>query len=453
VGSGWRVVCACVLLALAFACARESGPPNLILISLDTLRRDHSSVYGYERETTPSLERFAEQGVRFALAYAPTSTTGPSHATLFTSLYPITHRVVKNGRVLVPAHVTLAERLRERGWATAGVVSSYVLDARFGWAQGFDVWDDDFDAATATVRNESWEGVEVEVFDRTADATTQHALAWLDGPREHDRPFFLFVHYFDPHSPWVPPAELARRFPPAAAPTGGLRVLKARYDAEIAFADQQIGALLDALEERGLAENTLVAITADHGEGLMQHGHLLHGAQIYEEQVRVPLLLRWPGRLPAGRVIEGAVSLIDLAPTLLELAGVPPAANGAMQGRSLVPVLEARERIDPLLPIFLFRQHYEHGFDSGTPVAGEQYGVRLGDWKLILGPEEGTRQLFDVARDPRERSDRAAEEPSLVAELERRIAAWRAEYTRAETAPDAISPEDLERLRALGYVE
>jgi arylsulfatase A-like enzyme len=169
--------------------------------------------------------------------------------------------------------------------------------------------------------------------------------------------------------------------------------------------------------------------------------------------VRVPLLLRWPARLPAGRVIEGAVSLIDLAPTLLELAGVPLAAGDASQGRSLVPVIEGRESLDPARPVFLFRQHYARGFDSGVPVAGEQYGVRLGDWKLILGPEEGTRQLFDVARDPRERRDRAAEEPERAAELERRIAAWRAEHTREETAPDAISPEDLERLRALGYVQ
>jgi arylsulfatase A-like enzyme len=442
-------------------CARESGPPNLVLISLDTTRRDHTSVYGYERETTPNLEKLAAEGVRFAMAYAPSSTTGPSHATLFTSLHPITHRVVKNGRVLTPPHETLAERLRAHGFATAGVVSSYVLDARFGYAQGFDVWDDDFDAATATVRGEQWEGAAVEVFDRRADATTAHAVAWLDGrsegtagpPRDASRPFFLFVHYFDPHAPWVPPAEVARAFPPADGPGQGLPALRARYDAEIAFTDQQLGVLLDALEERGLAENTIVAVTADHGEGLMQHGLLMHGAQIYEEQVRVPLLLRWPARLPAGRVVEGAVSLIDLPPTLLELAGVPLTGDGAMQGRSLVPVLEGRASLDPAEPIFLFRQHYERGFDSGVPVAGEQYGVRLGDWKLILGPEEGTRQLFDVARDPRERRDLAAERPEQAAALEQRIADWRSRYTRDETAPEAISPEDLERLRALGYVQ
>jgi len=446
------VALACATL-VALACARESGPPNVLLISLDTTRRDHTSVYGYERDTTPNLAKFAAEGVRFALAYAPSATTGPTHATLFTSLHPITHRVVKNGRVLTPPHVTLAERLRAGGWLTAGVVSSYVLDARFGYAQGFDHWDDDFDPASATVRNEAWEGAEVEVFDRTAAATTARTVDWLDGPRDAGRPFFLFVHYFDPHAPWVPPAELAHAFPPAEAAGGGLRVLVARYDAEIAFADAQVGALLAALEERGLAENTLVAITSDHGEGLMQHGHLLHGAQIFEEQVRVPLLLRWPRRLPAGRVIEGPVSLIDLAPTLLELVGLGPEPGVPVHGRSLVPVLEGREAVDPEAPIFLFRQHYERGTDSGTPVAGEQYGVRAGDWKLIFGPEEGTRLLFDVARDPRERRDLAAEQPERAEELLRLIAAWRLEHTRPETAPDAVSEEDLERLRALGYVQ
>jgi arylsulfatase A-like enzyme len=441
-----------VLLALALACGRESGAPNLLLVSLDTVRRDHTSVYGYERETTPRLERFAEEGVRFELAYAPSATTGPTHATLFTSLHPITHGVVKNARVLKPGLVTLAERLGEAGFATGGIVSSYVLAARFGYAQGFASWDDRFDPATATVRNQSWEGAPVEVFDRTADVTTARALAWLDEARPRERPFFLFVHYFDPHAPWVPPLEHARRFPPADGPGESLRALVARYDAEIAFTDEQVGVLLDGLEARGLARDTLVAITADHGEGLMQHGLLMHGAQIHEEQVRVPLLLRWPGRLPAGRVIEGPVALIDLAPTLLELAGVPPDPALEAQGRSLVPVLEGREAVDATRPIFLFRQHYERGFDSGVPVAGMQYGVRVGDWKLILGPEEGTRLLFDVARDPTERRDLAAEEPERAAALEAEIRALRLEHTR-DAAPAAISEEDVERLRALGYVE
>jgi arylsulfatase A-like enzyme len=443
VGRGWRVVRACVPLVLAAACARESGPPNLVLISLDTTRRDHGSVYGYGRETTPTLERLAEEGVLFALAYAPAPTTGPSHATLFTSLYPITHRVVKNGRVLQPAHTTLAEQLRARGYTTAGVVSSYVLDARFGWDQGFEVFDDDFARETATTMVPSEGGV--EVFDRTADATTQRAVAWLEAERDRSRPFFLFVHYMDPHTPWVAPQEFVSRFRTPDLPADGVSGLIARYDAELAFTDHQLGELLAALERLGLGEDTLVAVTADHGEGLMQHGELHHGTQLYEEQMRVPLVLRFPRRLPAGLVIDGPVSLIDLPPTLLELLGVPPSAGEVMQGRSLVPRIEAREPPDPERPVFLFRP-------SNSEIPGEQYAVRVGDWKLIRGPGEGRRELFDLARDPREREDRAAAEAERVEELERRIDDWLRQHERGDAAPDPVSPEDLERLRALGYV-
>jgi arylsulfatase A-like enzyme len=447
------ISCACLGLALAHGCAREAGPPNLLLITLDTTRRDHCSVYGYERETTPNLERVAAEGVRFALAYAPSSTTAPSHATLFTSLHPITHRVLRNGRVLLPLHETLAERVRERGWVTAGFVSSFVLAERFGYAQGFETWDDDFDPATATTNRKAWQvGDDVVAVDRRGDATTERVLAWLEKDGDESRPFFLFVHYFDPHAPYVPPSELASRFPPADGPSPGLRAQVARYDAEIAFADQQVGRLLAALDRLGLAADTLVAITADHGEGLMQHGLMGHGAQLYEEQVRVPLLLRWPGHLPAGRVIEDAVSLIDLAPTLLELAGVP-SADGNMQGRSLASLLAGSASLDPERPIFLYRREFEPGQVEGRRVAGEKYGVRLGDFKLVLGPEEGTRELFDVLHDPREREELAAAEPARAAELEKRIADWLAESKREMTAPDAVSEEDLERLRALGYVK
>jgi arylsulfatase A-like enzyme len=432
-----------LLVALALACTRESGPPNVVLISLDTTRHDHLSVYGYERETTPNLERLAEQGVLFSRAYAPAPTTGPSHATLFTSLHPITHRVVKNGRVLMSAHVTLAERLHARGWTTAGFVSSYVLDARFGWDQGFERWDDDFDRVSATTMVPS--GAGAEVFDRTADATTRRAVAWLEGERDASRPFFLFVHYMDPHEPWVAPPEFVQRFRTADLPLDGMSGLIARYDAEIAFTDHQIGELFAALDRLGLARNTLVAVSADHGEGLMQHGELNHGTQLYEEQVRVPLLLRWPRRLPAGRVVDGAVSLIDVAPTLLALAGVAPEPGDATQGRSLVPVIEGGETIDPAQPIFLFRP-------DNSEIPGEQYAVRQGDWKLVVGPGEGARELFDLTRDPGERDDQAASQPARAQELEDRIRAWLREDGRPDVDPGQVSQEDLERLRALGYV-
>jgi arylsulfatase A-like enzyme len=218
----------------------------------------------------------------------------------------------------------------------------------------------------------------------------------------------------------------------------------ARYDAEIAFTDQQLGVLFDAIDRLGLAEDTVVAVTADHGEGLMDHGELHHGTQLYEEQLRVPLLVRFPRTLPAGRVVEGPVSLLDLVPTLLALLGVEPPAGDPMQGRNLVPVMEGREEVDPTLPLFLFRP-------DNTEIPGEQYAVRRGDWKLIRGPGP-QRELFHLGTDPREREDRSAAESERVAELERELEGWLREHTRPDTAPDPVSSEDLERLRALGYV-
>ena len=409
-------------------------------------------MYAYERETTPNLAHVAEQGVKFALAYAPSSTTGPSHASLFTSLYPITHRVLRNGRVLVPENETLAERLHARGYASAGFVSSFVLAQRFGFAQGFDRWDDEFDPSTATMNPAVWQSKGASAVDRRGDATTRRVLDWLEHGRDPAKPFFLFVHYFDPHMPYVPPPEITSRFPPADDPSQGFRSLVARYDGEIAFADEQVGAVLAALDRLGLAENTLVAITADHGEGLMQHGQMEHGVQLYEEQVRVPLLLRWPGHLEAGRVIESPVSLIDLAPTLLELLGAP-VSDGVMQGQSLAPVVLGRAQVDPTRPIFFYRREFEPGVVEGQRVAGEKYGIRLGDWKLVIGPAEGTRELFDVLHDPRERDERSAAEPARAAELEQRLRRWLAEYQRDGAAPDASSDEEVERLRALGYVK
>jgi arylsulfatase A-like enzyme len=441
-----------LLLSLACGLGRPEIAPNLVLISLDTTRRDHLSVYGYERDTTPHLARFAAGGVRFEQAYAPTSTTAPTHATLFTSLYPITHRVLKNGQVLIAAHRTLAERLNEQGYATAGFVSSFVLDARFGASQGFDHWDDEFQRETASVVDGQWEGAPFEVFDRRADATTERALAWLDELRGEGSPFFLFVHYFDPHQPYRPPAEFEVRFGSKEGAPNDLRSLVARYDAELAFTDHAVDRLLDAISTVERAANTLVVITADHGEGLMQHGHLGHGVHLYEEQVRVPLLLHWPGHLPAGRVIKGPVSLIDLAPTVLELMGVE-VEEGTMQGHSLTGVLEGRSELDRERPIFLLRRHHEPGFEEGIRVAGVQYGLRRGAWKLILAPDEGPRQLYQLAHDPLERVNLAADEPERADALEREIEAWRARYERNETAPSAISEPDRERLRALGYVE
>ena len=433
---------------LVSGCGRAPGL-NVLLVTVDTLRADHCSVSGYARETTPQLAALAREGVRVELAYAPMPTTGPSHASMFTGLYPITHGVVKNGLTLEQDFGTLAEALREKGYDTAAVVSSFVLDARFGYAQGFEAYDDEFEAGHGSIERHALEGHEVEEgFDRRADETTGRARAVLERLAARPKPFFLFVHYFDPHAPYAPPEPWAGRFDGGA--TDELSRAIDAYDGEIAFVDDAIGKLLEALRAAGLERNTLVVVTADHGEGLMQHGHMAHGVQIYEEAVRVPLLFHLPGRLPAGGTLSGPVELVDLLPTILDLAGHEVPAG--LHGRSVARAVAGDAALDPERPVHLHRRHYVARAIGDLAVAGEKLGLRLGSWKYIEGEGEGTRELFDLAADPGERVSLAEARPEIAASLAERIRAWRTATGRGVQV-ETLSPEDRERLRALGYVE
>jgi arylsulfatase A-like enzyme len=428
--------------ALLSACtpALPEGP-NLVLVTLDTTRFDHTSLGSYERDTTPRLRALAAEGASFELAYAPTATTGPTHATLFTSLLPPEHGVIKNGVALDGDLVTLADHLSAEGWRTAAFVSSYVMSERWGWSQGFGHFDDVFDPAGATKRKKSWEGHTVDGgFDRRASVTTTRARAWLERQRD-GRPFFLFVHYYDPHAPYLPPVGFSGRFP-SEEPTP-LDLSISAYDEEIAYTDDQLGSLLDALDEFGLAENTLVVVTADHGEGLLDHGHMGHGVHLYDEQVRVPLLVRLPGVIAPGIRPDAPVEMLDVAPTLAELLGVPVPVE--FTGRNLAPVLRGEGSLDPLHPVRLFRRHYAPKADRKSP-SGVQYGVRVGDWKYIERPAEGRPELYNLRSDPGERHNVFTRHPDVAARLAPLL------VRGFEDAPK-LAPEEAERLEALGYVE
>jgi len=418
-------------------------------VSLDTTRADRLSSYGHPRETSPRLSEFAAGGARVELAFAPAATTAPSHASLFTSRYPIAHRVLKNGVPLPEAEQTLAELLRARGYQTAAFVSSFVLDARFGLAQGFDLWDAELSPRGAGMQ---WEGRVVEGgFDRRADATTARALRWLSDRRDPARPFFLFVHYFDPHDPYDPPEPFASRFAgESAAHASSSRELNL-YDGELAYTDAALGALLDALDASGLRGDTLAIVFGDHGEGLYDHGHMAHGLHVYDEAVRVPLVLRFPGRIPAGRVLAGPASLLDVLPTALELLGIERPEG--LAGLSLAPALRGEAELDPERPIFLYRRHYDGAtaFGDLTP-RGDKLAIRRGQWKYIEGGEQPSRELYDLLADPRERNDVHAELPSRAAELAAELHAWRDAHAAADAQPAReLSDEEKAGLGALGY--
>lgn len=374
-------------LSAVFGCSRFwlEDPPNIVLITMDTTRADHCSVHGYERDTTPNLRRLAEQGTRFDSAYSPTSTTASSHATIFTGLYPLTHRVLKNGIRLSDDFATLAERLQGEGYQTAAVVGSFAMAGKFGFAQGFSSYDDRFLRDQSTFEVTQWQGHPVEEgFDRRADSTSRHAIEWLREKWDGQRPFFLFVHFFDPHFPYDPPERFETQLDlqPSEfedAKQARLHEKIAKYDAEIAFTDFEIGKILDVLREKDLEEHTIVIVTGDHGEGLMDHGYLMHAVHIYEEQVRVPFLIRWPGTIAAGRVIDAPLEMVDLAPTLLGLIDRLP-RDAEFPGRNLARVLTDENSIalDPNHPVFLYRQHFLEGMNKWLPVKGEKFGIRKG---------------------------------------------------------------------------
>jgi arylsulfatase A-like enzyme len=440
-----------LLTSLAAASCRPPDPrPSVVVVTFDTTRFDHTSLAGYARDTTPHLAALAAEGASFRTAYAPTSTTGPSHASLFTGQTPLRHGVTKNGAPLPDESETMAEGLAAAGYRTAAFVSSFVLSRRFAFDQGFATFDDAFDPATSTFAEKFWEGKELEGgFDRRADETTRRAVAWLDANAKRG-PFFLFVHYFDPHAPYVPPAAFANRFVPPAD-GGALARDVARYDEEIAFTDAALGALLAALERLGRKQDTLVVVTADHGEGLMDHGHMEHGVSVYEEQVRIPLVVRWPGRVAAGRTFDVPVSLVDVAPTAYALLGLAPPAE-PVEGRSLARAL-ADGAAPEALPVYLYRRHFAGEQRAETWVVGEKFGVRDGRWKYVDGPEEKTRELFDLDADPKELVNRLGDEPNATEALAARVAGWRGGRTGPAAGKLDITPEERERLRVLGYTE
>jgi len=355
---------------------------------------------------------------------------------------------------LSPECDTIAEHLSAHGYQTAAVVGSFVLDSKFGYAQGFSFYDDNFDLAKATKRPRYWRGHRVDKgFDRRADDTTQRAISWLKKQLVPDRPFFLFVHYFDPHMSYDPPEPFLSQFAPAKDLPTELEKRFGKYDGEIAFADHEIGKLLETLGQMGVEEDTLVVITADHGEGLMEHDHIGHAVNIYEEAVRIPLLFRWPNHIPQGRVLSAPVELVDLTPTILDLVGIRP--NSALfQGQSLVSALRGKTTPDKNRPVFLHRRYYNEGSRVGrTEVRGEKFGIRAGAWKYIDGQKKNPNELFDLSADPQELTNLYTAFPKKAAELASQIEEWKRLHARAYSVRGKISEEDLQRLKSLGYIE
>jgi choline-sulfatase len=447
--SGW-------LLALALlpllACSRGGQkvdlgpPPNVLVILVDALRADHLGVSGYALPTSPAIDRLAREGVVFTSAFAHSTWTKPSIATLFTSLYPGQHGIDRVGiqegddyktDVLHEGYDTLAEGFQAAGYSTIGVLNQVHLQDRFGFAQGFD----HFEAVRGL----------------GAGKLNNKLLNQLEGVG--GSPFFAYLHYLDVHWPYTKRLEGRQdAFGPLAMvseppqrgnqvadwmetldPEADLAALVARYDQEVAYVDAAIGELMLALQERGLYENTIVVVTADHGEGFLEHGKLLHSFAPYEEVLRVPLIFRLPTSLltPVPEV-DAPAGLVDLMPTLLDLAGLPPASQA--QGTSLVPLM----RGEPASERWIFAE-------SADAVA-----VRDSTHKLIRF-HDGNFEFYDLETDPAEQSPETAACVDLCSQLAEQLVGHQramSELRRIdqEGGTAVLDQEELEELRSLGYL-
>lgn len=400
---------------------------DLVLITLDTTRADHLGCYGHSGGATPRLDALAARGVRFAHAYAPAPLTLPSHATILTGIYPPGHGVRANGEFRLSSDArTAAEILRERGYQTAAFVASFVLDARFGLDQGFELYD-----FTAERTPASHSGGHPE---RSARSVTESALQWLRA-RASNRPFFLWVHYFDPHAPYAPPPSSASRFPGDP------------YLGEIAAMDAEIGRLLEGLQSVGAASRSLIFAVGDHGESRGEHDELFHAATIYQGAVRVPFIVSSPGAIAHDAIVDDtAVSLADVLPTALDLLGIAdPNAATAVDGRSLCGAAGDPGRI-------VYTETMDTYLTRGwAPLIG---ACRVGD-KLIRAPRP---EYYDLRADPREMHNLLAgssQLPDAARELDRFLDEYLAGTPNPQEVVAAALPMDAEtkaHLAALGYV-
>lgn len=400
-------------------------PPNLLLVTLDTTRADRLGCYGAKNVATPYLDALAARGVVFDNAISPSPLTLPAHCSIFTGLLPHEHGVRDNGGFpLRPERVTLAEVLASRGWSTGGFVSAYVLDRRWGVAQGFEHYRDEF-----TVPRDH--AITMEEVQRRGDDTVVKALDWIK--QKSPGRWFAWVHLYDPHAPYDPPAPFAARY--AGRP----------YDGEIAWTDTLVGRLVSGIKSLGLTDRTIVAVIADHGESLGEHGETGHGLFLYEPTTRVPLILAGPRTELKPRRVRDVVRSTDLAPTLLELLGIDPTASrglGKGGGRSLLAML-AGQTPGPA------REGYSETFFPRLHFGwSELRAVRTDRMHFIEAPRP---ELYDLASDPQESVNRAGSDAQTMSRLRTSLARLAGDAGGPAPVPAAASEEEREKLAALGY--
>lgn len=416
--------CLLVLLALACGCSQPADPSeySVVLVTLDTTRADRTGPYGYENVPTPVMDRIADEGVLFEETISQVPITLPSHSSILTGRYPASHGVRHNGLFRLPeSELSMAEIFQSAGFKTGAFIGAYVLNAGYGANQGFEVYDD-------LEKNES--GGAGDKAERTADQVNEKVFAWMDGLDPADR-MFLWVHYYDPHSPYSPPDKSGRTLSGEG------------YDREISYTDACLGDLLDRLERDGRLDKTLLVVVGDHGESLGEHREETHGIFLYQGAIRVPFLMRAPGLLPDRRRVKGPVETVDIAPTILEIMALEPAPD--IQGDSLVQAIDDGEHKFHYAFAETFMPRLEFGWS-------ELRMVRDSRFKYVEAPRP---ELYDLRNDPDELENLIDLQPERAAEMAEILS----EHDRTTSDPDAagdaahvLSPEEEENLRSLGYL-
>jgi choline-sulfatase len=432
-------------LAAAIGCGTAGSPtrPNLLVIVVDTLRADHVGAYGSTRKATPRIDALAARSLVVENAWSQSSWTKPSIASLMSSMPESSHGVRRGFVDRLGARVeTLAEQLSAAGYRTGAVSENPHVNSAFGFDQGF----------------EHFEGRK----DFRGDAATsgERAIAWLES-LDGSEPFFLYLHLVDPHGPYTPGAKLREIFTSGLEPAspavakgrlaplldgekavdlvpGDVRFLEALYDAELIMTDAVVGGMLDYLEMKGLEERTVVLLTSDHGEEFLEHGSLKHGYWLYEETLRIPLILHVPGASP-HRSRDTWVQLLDVAPTLLDLLGVD--APESFEGRSFASLL-AGEELGP--QSLFFETHYQ---------GAARRALRSGRYKLVVDEVAGTSELYDLVNDPGEEIDLADARPEIVLALADEIASRAEGAVPEDTLEGELAPEIRQALEELGYLD
>ena len=414
----------CILLACLLApvagLAAPGPTPNVVVITIDTLRADHLGCYGYKQIETPAIDALAADSTRFERAYTAVPVTLPSHTGIFTGTYPMLsgmHDFAANK--LNPTQPTMASVLKDQGYTTGAIIGSAVLDSRFGLNHGFDFYYDHFDFSRLQESN-------LEEMERPGNVVADVTLDWL--AKNYQKKFLLWMHLYDPHYPYHPPEPFATQYKDRP------------YDGEIAFADSQVGRLIAFLKAKNLYKNTIIVLSGDHGESLGEHGEQTHGFFIYNSTLHVPLLIHLPGET-AGKSVAKLVNLADILPTVL--ATLKIAQPTQVQGENLLPVIEAKASDSRSLyaETFLPRLHFNWS---------ELRGVETENYHFIDAPKP---ELYDLSKDPGETNNLYAQKKAVSDEMQAKLAALIRQYSAGQELAQktGLDPALMERLKSLGY--